>query len=119
IVPAGSPLQAQLSVPSRAIGFIRPDQVVQLRYQAYPYQKFGHARGVVRSVTRSTLATDATAGREASYRVVVTLAEQNIRAYGQPQALQTGMLLEADILHEQRHLYEWVLDPLYSLTGRM
>ena len=30
----------------------------------------------------------------------------------------TGMQLEADILQERRKLYEWVLEPLYSVTRR-
>jgi len=29
------------------------------------------------------------------------------------------MLVDADILGEHRKLYEWVLEPLYSLTGRL
>src|SRR5690606_24668599 len=36
VLPAGSRLQAQLLVPSRDIGFIRPGDKVLLRYQAYP-----------------------------------------------------------------------------------
>jgi membrane fusion protein len=33
--------------------------------------------------------------------------------------LQAGMLLEADILQETRRLYEWLLEPLYSISGKM
>jgi membrane fusion protein len=29
------------------------------------------------------------------------------------------MLVDADILQEKRKLYEWVLEPLYSLTGKL
>jgi len=32
--------------------------------------------------------------------------------------LQAGMQLEADVELETRRLYEWVLDPLYTLTGK-
>jgi membrane fusion protein len=32
--------------------------------------------------------------------------------------LQPGMQLEADIMMERRRLIEWVLDPLFTLTGR-
>ena len=35
------------------------------------------------------------------------------------QPLQTGMLLDADIMLERRRLYEWVLEPLISLTGKL
>ena len=39
---------------------------------------------------------------------------------GQPQILlQPGMRVDADVLIERRRLYEWVLDPLYTLTGKL
>lgn len=56
---------------------------------------------------------------EPYYRVVVELSAQSITAYGKAEPLRPGMLLEADILGERRKLYEWVLEPLYSLTGRL
>jgi membrane fusion protein len=31
--------------------------------------------------------------------------------------LQPGMQLEADVLIERRRLIEWVLEPLFTLTG--
>ena len=55
---------------------------------------------------------------EQLYRLRVQLNEQSVMAYGKPQPLQSGMLLDADILQESRRLYEWVLEPLYSLTGK-
>lgn len=45
VVPRGSPLQAQLLVPSRAAGFVRAGSRVALHYQAFPYQKFGMQHG--------------------------------------------------------------------------
>jgi membrane fusion protein len=29
------------------------------------------------------------------------------------------MHLDADIMQDKRRLYEWVLEPLFSLTGRV
>jgi membrane fusion protein len=130
LVPAGSVLQAQLFGPSTAIGFIRPGQQVLLRYQAFPYQKFGMYEGVIRSVSGSAVSpaemTQQLAGlanlngaNEPVYRVTVDLARQTAMAYGQPVPLQPGMRVEADVMIETRHLIEWVLDPLYSLTGKL
>lgn len=121
LLPEGSHLQAQLLVPSRAIGFIEPGDRVQLRYQAYPYQKFGHHAGRVLRISRSAIVTSTGEGRPAEplYRVLVELQRQTITAYGQPEALRPGMALDADILGERRRLYEWVLEPLYSLKGKL
>lgn len=126
LLPAGSELQAQLLVPSRAVGFIEPGDSVLLRYQAFPHQKFGHHEGTVIRISRNalspqglgTLIGNAQAG-EPYYRVLVKLSRQSITAYGKPEPLRPGMLVEADILGETRKLYEWVLEPLYSLAGRL
>jgi len=129
IVPSGSKLQAQLFSPSRAIGFLHPGQNVQLRYQAYPYQKFGHYEGEIERISHSAISrgelplqlaglTSLFVSTEPVYRIVVDLAEQHVTAYGKPVTLQPGMQLEADVLIERRRLYEWMLDPLYTLTGR-
>ncbi len=128
IVPQGARLRADLYAPSRAIGFVKPGDKVLIRYQAYPYQKFGHQQGEVETVVKTALPTtelnglpNAQSGNsgEPLYRVSVKLAAQSVNAYGKPQALQAGMLLDADVLQEQRRLYEWVLEPLYSLTGKL
>ena len=127
VVPVGARMQAHLYAPSRAMGFVKPGDAVLLRYQAYPYQKFGHARGRVLQVARTALPSQELAGVAGSqpgggepvYRITVELAQQSIYAYGKPQPLQAGMLLEADVLQDTRRLYEWVLEPLYSLTGKL
>jgi membrane fusion protein len=128
IVPTGAKLQAQLFSPSRAIGFLHRGQRVLLRYQAFPYQKFGYYEGVVAHVSQTAVSpaelsqqmsglTTLYAANEPMYRITVELAKQTANAYGQPVALQPGMQLEADVLIETRRLIEWVLDPLFTLTG--
>jgi membrane fusion protein len=129
IVPKGARLEAQLFGPSSAIGFVRAGQRVLLRYQAFPYQKFGQYEGTVASVSRSAISpaelsqqlaglTSLYGANVPVYRITVTLASQTVRAYGEPVPLQPGMQLEADIMMERRRLIEWVLDPLFTLTGR-
>ena len=129
IMPRDSQLQAELYAPSKAVGFIRPGDAVLIRYQAYPYQKFGQYQAQVLSISRTAVPSAdlaVMAGEvpglsrtgEQLYRLRVQLNEQSVMAYGKPQPLQSGMLLDADILQESRRLYEWVLEPLYSLTGK-
>ncbi|MFC6300497.1 HlyD family efflux transporter periplasmic adaptor subunit [Pseudomonas sp. CCM 7893] len=130
IMPIDMQLQAELYAPSRSVGFIKPGDSVLIRYQAYPYQKFGQHQGEVLSISRTAVPVLDLANRvgevpglaqsgEQLYRLRVRLNEQAVMAYGSPQPLQSGMLLEADILQDSRHLYEWVLEPLYSLTGKL
>ena len=129
LVPSGAVLQAHLFTPSRAIGFARAGQQVRLRYHAYPYQKFGSYEGQVASVSRAAVSPTELPSKlagmarlatpnEPVYRVTVDLERQSAIAYGRDAPLQAGMQLEADLIIETRRLYEWILDPLYTLTGR-
>jgi membrane fusion protein len=124
IVPDDAVLEAELLAPSRAVGFVAAGSDVRLRYAAFPYQKFGLAEGSVVSVSEAPLALTEAAARagargEPVYRVVVALRSQAVTAYGAQRRLLPGMEVEADVLLESRRLYEWALEPLYALAGRV
>jgi len=118
VLPTQSNLLAELWVPSKAIGFIHPGEKVVMRYQAFPYQKFGQHIGLVRTVSRSATPADEVSRllgqdiKEPRYRVEVDLDRQSVLAYGQIETLRPGMTLDADVLLDRRRLIEWVLEPL-------
>lgn len=124
LVPAHSKLLAQLLVPVRAGGFLHSGQVLLIRYDAFPYQKFGSYYGVIESVA-STAAMPGDSSdlpfnlSEPVYRVTASLKRHTVRAYGEDFALKSGMTLSADIKLEQRSLLQWLLEPLFSLSGRL
>lgn len=115
--PAGSPLEAELYVSARAAAFAQPGMPVQIRYRAYPFQKFGQFQGTVSEVSRSPLAdgpgTEAARNAgEAQYRVRVALVRQDVPLADGTRPLMAGMALDASLLLETRKLYEWALEPL-------
>jgi len=127
ILPDGYVMQAQLLVPSRAIGFIEPGSRVVMRYQAFAYQKFGQQYGRVTDISRSALSPAeliALVGQqpkqiEPLYRVQVALDSQHVLAYGKQEPVKPGMLLDADILIDRRRLIEWVFEPLYGMAHHL
>ena len=130
LLPSGARLQAHLFAPSSAVGFVGPGQRVQLRYQSFPYQKFGQQSGTVVQVSRAPLlapelaglalqATAAVAIAEPMYRITVLLDQQSVAAYGQAQPLAPGMQLEADVLLDRRRLIEWLFEPVLGIAGRV
>ncbi|MBS3649043.1 HlyD family efflux transporter periplasmic adaptor subunit [Pseudaminobacter sp. 19-2017] len=118
IMPTDAQLQAELFVPTRAIGFVRIGQPVRLLYDAFPYQSFGTYSGHTVQVSRTILIPSDLAVpiplKESVYRVTAALDRPDIDAYGQKVPLQPGMLLKADIILEKRSLMKWLLDPLLS-----
>jgi membrane fusion protein len=125
------PLQAQLFAPSRTAGFVRPGQTVYLRYDAYPYQKFGLHQGRITSVSATPFAPSElppnlaeqlltqAGSKEALYRVNVSLEAQSIQAYGEALPLKAGLTVEADVLQERRKVWEWVLEPVLAARQRL
>jgi membrane fusion protein len=123
VLPKGSGLQAQLLVPTRAVGFVQPGNEVVLRYEAFPFQRFGQYRGTVRAVSRTVWTPGEKVGpmtvREPVYRVDVALERQTVSAGGQEIPLRPGMLVNADILLEKRTVLEWIFEPVLELRGRL
>ncbi len=127
LVPDGAKLEARFYAPSRTIGFIRKGNPVLIRYQAFPYQKFGQHEGVVESVSNNAVPSTEFAGfalpdvpaGEPVYAVTVALKQQSVLAYGESRPLAAGMRLDGDVMQETRKLYEWMLEPLFSITGKM
>ena len=126
ILPSDSELVARIMVNTQSIGFIQAGQRVVLRYKAFPYQKFGQQYGKVIEVSRTALSpqevttlTGKNNVQEQQYRVLVALDKQTIKAYSQDEPLKPGMALDADFIVDQRHLYEWVLEPLFALGHKI
>ena len=73
--------------PTRAIGFVRPEQEVRIFYDAFPYQSFGTYHGRIVRVSQTILkGTDLSAPvtlSEPAYKVTVALDRPDIDAYGQ------------------------------------
>lgn len=123
LVPEGAVLQALLYAPSSAVGFVQPGQPVRLRFEAFPYQKFGQQEARVVQVSRTPLAPAELAalalpvggsGAEPLFRITAVME-------GPPIAtpLSAGMRLQADVLLERRRLVEWLFEPLLGLRRRL
>lgn len=124
ILPEDTQLIAHLLVPSRSIGFVTSRQEVALRYEAFPYQRFGSFHGNVVEISKTLLSPSDIRDlpislREPAYRVTVALSEQSISAYHTRIPLQAGMVLEAGIALDRRRLVEWIVDPLLAVSGRV
>ena len=127
LVPSGASLQAHLYAPSSAVGFLRAQQPVLLRYDAFPYQKFGSHRGRIDQVSLAPLSASEMAGfsgmatpsREPMYRIAVTLERQDMATGAESRPLVPGMQLEADVPIERRRLIEWLFAPVLGVAARV
>lgn len=120
--PSGARLEVELWAPSKAIGFIKPGATVRVMYDAFPYQTFGTAHGVVKDVSGIPL-RPAEVGlpeesREPMFRIRVALREQSVTAYNREWPLIAGMRLTADLVLEEQSLAAWLVGPLVAMRTR-
>lgn len=127
-------MEVNLYTPSRTAGFVSPGQNVLIRYQSYPYQKFGLYKGTIYEISSAPIApnelpanvastilsnaqqsTSGFNGNEALYRIKVRLEKQSIESYGTLQRIRPGLTLEADIIQEKRKIWEWIFDPILAI----
>lgn len=122
IVPAHAVLHAEIYLPSRSVGFVRPGEEVRLLYDAFPYQHFGSFKGTIKSVSEVALdprQVDAPLKfDEPVYKVRVDPERQTVNAYRKQMRLQPGMSLSANIVLERQSFLQWFLEPLNAVMKR-
>ena len=124
LVPDNAHLQIELYATSQKAGFIQPGQRVALRFDAFPYQKFGVQYGSIRDISRTPMDLLSVSPitwkeNEGHYRIIVEPEKTFIQAYGKKEPLRPGMTLEGDVSLDNRHLWEWFTEPLWSLKGKL
>ena len=117
IVPRSSRIEVWLYAPSSAIGFARPGQSVRMRFDAYPYQKYGWGRGTVVAISHAAIdpanVDAAIRPTEPAFRIRVRIDSMgSIPTPG--DALRPGMTLAADLALKRRPLWALILG---SVTG--
>lgn len=122
IVPKDNTLHAELFVPTRSIGTVSKGKEVLLRYDAFPYQHYGQFVGEVREMSNVIISPSEIVApfklSEPMYRLKVELKEQYVVSNGNKLPLQAGMLLQGDIILEERSLWQWLMAPLYKLKNK-
>ncbi len=116
-------------VPSSSVPYVRSGQHINIRYGAFPYQKFSQFDGRILSVSAVAAAAQElasysnppaadprTGGRADSYyKIIVQPALIHFRYRGRWLQLSSGMRAEATLFLERRPLYQWILAPFYDI----
>lgn len=122
-----------LWLPNDSVPYIHPGDKINIRYEAYPYQKFGQFPGRISSISRvpasaqemstynSALLLQNNTANQSYYKVMVTLENSYLKESGEAINLTDGMKAEATLFLEKRPIYQWMLSPFYdikkSITG--
>ena len=122
ITPSDNPLTARLYVPSTHAGFIQENQTVQMKMQAFPYQKFGMSSGTITHISSQILLPHQVkrlpiALSEPVFIAEVSLDKAHMNANGMDVELKAGMLFQAEIVLSKHKLWAWLLSPITRIKG--
>lgn len=117
LVPLDVPLEAEVSVNARDIGRVENEDDVRIKFDAYPFQKYGTATGSIRTISRDAFSPDAKAAPDGAaplpyFRARVRLGDTRLAGAGEPVRLLPGMTVSAEIKVGRRTVISYFLYPL-------
>lgn len=117
LVPRDVPLQAEVNVEGRDIGQVSVGQPVRIKFEAFPFQKYGTGTGEVRVISQDAFSPDpkAEGARRATapyYRVLLDLSDTHLRLPEERVQLIPGMAVTAEMKVGQRSVISYFLYPL-------
>ena len=111
LVCEGERLIAELKLPESGIGKIKPDLGVKLKYDAFPYQRYGVRYGRLSWLSPATVESK----EGASFKAHVEIADNEAFDKDQTRPVFAGMSGKAEIVIGNRSLIEYVFEPLRKL----
>ncbi|RYB02182.1 HlyD family type I secretion periplasmic adaptor subunit [Lichenibacterium ramalinae] len=140
IVPASGALEVMALVQNQDIGFIKPDQEVVLKVEAFPFSHYGTLKGTVKRISNEAVdSQEATASSDAStlarpingsalsgsqkvqnlvYPVTVQLDRTSINADGKEVPLMPGMMVTAEVQTGSRRVIQYLLAPIWEASSQ-
>ncbi len=131
VVPDEDRVEVEAVLENRDIGFVSVGQPVELKVDAYPFTRYGLAKGLILAIDRDAEATpvnqsqntqgtqrdaDQIQNVEASerlrYTVHISIDGGSLNIDGRPAALLPGMSVKAEILTGHRRIVDFLLAPL-------
>lgn len=118
--------QLVLWVPDSAVLYLSIGQRVNIRYDAFPSEKFGQFPGKIFSIAHTPaswqeMATYPNAplhsgeGPQAWYKVIVTPDTERFLYKNKTIIAENGMKATVTLFLDERQLYQWILAPFYDV----
>lgn len=116
-----------LWLPNNSIPYVKSGDTVNIRYDAFPSDKFGQFPGEIVSISsmpasRQELAeyTNTNTGVNqqelALYKTIVKIKDKTFHYNGKTLELSNGLKAQAIVFLEERPLYMWMFTPLYKIS---
>ncbi len=128
LVPGTEPFYyLVLWLPNGAVPYITAGDRVNVRYDAFPFEKFGQFPGRIETLSsvpastqemasyNSTPLHHSSSGTESYYKILVALDKTQFHYQGKTLFLTGGMKAQSTLFLEKRSLYQWMFTPFYNM----
>lgn len=116
-----------LWLPNNTIPYVKPGDTINIRYGAFPADKFGQFPGKVISISsvpasrqemaEYTNVNNGTSQQElALYKAIIKIKDKTFNYNGKTLTLSNGLKAQAVVFLEERPLYMWMFTPFYKMT---
>ena len=116
-----------LWLPNNTIPYVKPGDTINIRYDAFPADKFGQFPGKVISISsvpasrqemaEYTNVNNGTSQQElALYNAIIKIKDKTFSYNGKTLTLSNGLKAQAVVFLEERPLYMWMFTPFYKMT---
>ncbi|WP_092519320.1 HlyD family secretion protein [Xenorhabdus japonica] len=113
-------------VPNDAVSYIKKGDKVNIRYEAFPAEKFGQFSGVINVISKAPASPKEMQTYQGSpinirenhatyYKMIVKPEKQHIKYDGHFLNLENGMKAQSTLFLENRKIYQWMLSPFYNM----
>ncbi|WP_458131954.1 HlyD family secretion protein [Pseudomonas sp. R3-41] len=113
-------------VPNDALPYINVGAKVNIRYEAFPAEKFGQFSGLVTVISKTPASQQEMLTYQGApkyiqgasvpyYKIIVKPDKETITYDGKNMQLENGMKATSTLFLEERKIYQWMLSPLYDM----
>jgi HlyD family type I secretion membrane fusion protein len=110
LVPIDAPLQVEVAIDARDIGFVRDGDPVSIKVEAYNYLRHGTVQGHIKLISEDTFKQDQDTKSPVRpyYRALVTIDKVALANVPEGFKLNTGMPVTADVKVGERTLLSYL-----------
>lgn len=109
VVPKERVLTVEANVLNKDIGFVTEGQTVEVKFEAFPFTKYGVIDGVVVSIAQNAVADE---NLGLIYPTRISLEKSTIIVQGREVNISPGMAVTAEVKTNQKRLIEFLISPL-------
>lgn len=113
IVPNGMPLIVEAMLLNSDIGFVKTGQEAEVKFDTFPFQKYGIVKGSVTWLSPDAVEDDKLGP---VYKMKVEMERQSIAVDGMDTLIAPGMSLSVEVKTGKRKIIEFFLSPIVKYT---